>query len=110
MRIGNYAINGTLVTAPSEEVWQTVVTGDSLSGDERRSPYQILEWRKRVGGPCHLAWFDYDNQQLDSLTTRSPGELLDWVTYTNVICKSVSMRHVQGVGNEIVAVFQVYVG
>lgn len=109
--IGAYAINGKRVTAPDEEAWQNIVLGDSNSGGENRSPYKILEWRKRVAGRCNLDWFDYDNTQLSSLVTRAPGELSDWQEYTtDVHCKSVTFRQTRSIGNEVVATFLVYVG
>lgn len=105
-----YALNGTPVTAPDEEAWSNVVIGESLEGTERRSPYRILEWTKRVAGPCHLDWFDYDNTPLSSITTRSPGELVNYETYTDAVCKSVTFRQRLGVGTEIVARFLVNTG
>lgn len=102
-----YALNANAVTPPDEEAWSNVVVGESLVGDERRSPFRVLEWMKRVAGPCHLDWFDYDNTILSSITTRKPGELVESETYTNVICQSVTFRQIHGVGNEIVARFLV---
>lgn len=104
-----YAINGNGVTAPDEEAWSNIVVGDALSGQERRSPFKQLEWRKQVAGPCYLDWYDYDNQTLDSLTTRTPGELVEYETYTTAICQSVTFRHRRSNANEIVAVFLVLV-
>lgn len=105
-----YALNGVDVTAPDEETWSNKVIGESLSGTERRSPYRILEWTKRVAGECHLDWFDYDNSTLDSITTRSPGELVNYETYTTAICQSVTFRQRLGVGTEVVARFLVNTG
>jgi len=105
-----YAINGHEVTTPDEEVWQNVVIGENLAGNQRRSPYKTLQWTKQVASPCYLDWFDYDNQTLTSLTTRPPGELDEHETYTDAICKSVVFRQRLNVGNEIVATFEVYVG
>ena len=104
-----FAINDVIVTAPDEDVWLNVSIGDALAGTERRSPYKLLEWRKQVAGPCHLDWFDYDNQQLDSLTTRSFSHLDEYETYTDAICKSVTIRNRRSVGSELVATFLIYV-
>jgi hypothetical protein len=108
---GAHAINGQQVTAPDEEVWQDINLGDAADGLERRSPYKMLEWRKRVGGPANLDWFDFDNQRLSSIKTRSKGSLKEWTIYdTDVTCKSVSFRQTHDTGNEIVATFLIYVG
>lgn len=100
-----FQINGNVVTAPDEEVWTPISMGVSLTGQQKRSPYYQLEWRKVVGGPCHLDWFDHDNTTLTSLTTRIPDLLDDFETYTDVVCQSVTMRHRHGAGSEIVAIF-----
>ena len=105
-----FAINSVVVAAPDEDVWMNVVLGDALAGTERRSPYKVLEWRKQIAGPCDLDWFDYDNRILDSLTTRSFAHLDEYETYTDAICKSVTIRNRRSVGNEVVATFLVYVG
>jgi len=105
-----FAINGVVVTAPDEDVPLNIVLGDALAGTECRSPYKVLEWRKQIAGPCHLDWFDYDNQVLTSLTTRSFAHLDEYETYTDAVCKSVTIRNRRSVGNEMVATFLVYVG
>lgn len=105
-----YRINGQEVTAPDEEVWSPIVIGTSLAGEQKRSPYWRLEWRKTVADVCRLDWFDYDNTTLESLTTRPPKLLDQHETYTDAICQSVGFRQRRGVGNELVAVFLVCVG
>lgn len=109
--LGAHAINGQQVTSPDEEVWQDINLGDAGDGLERRSPYKVLEWRKRVAGPCNLDWFEFDNQTLVSITARPKGKLKEWETYdTDVKCKSVSFRQNHDTGNEVVATFLIYVG
>ncbi len=105
-----FMINNVIVTTPDEEVWNPVVIGEALSGTQRRSPYNILEWRKQVADSCHLDWFDYDNTVLSSLVCTPPGELDQWTRYTDVICQQVSMRKRHHVGSEITARFLVNTG
>ena len=105
---GTFQINGVEVTAPDEEVWSPQVIGTDLNGEQNRSPYWRLEWRKTVSDQCRLDWNDYDNTRLESLTTRPPHILDEFETYTNVVCQSVTMRHRRSVGNEVVATFLVY--
>lgn len=105
-----YAINDIEVTAPDEEVWTPIVQGESLTGRQKRSPWYRLEWRRTVGGPCELDWYDFDNLTLSSLSCRPPGILDDFVRITSPapICQSVTLRHRLSVGTEIVATFLVY--
>ena len=105
-----YAINGTGVTTPDEEVWTPVVVGTSLSGTQKRSPYWQLEWRKQVLDRCDVDWWPYDNTVLTSLWGRPPGKLDETGQYSDAICQSVTMRQVRGFGQEAVATFLVYVG
>lgn len=102
-----YAINGIRVTAPDEEVWTPIVMGIGLRGQQKRSTYWQLEWRKTVGNSCYLDWMDYDNSVLTSLVTRPQNRLDEFETYTDVICQSVTFRHRRGMANEIVATFLV---
>lgn len=104
---GVYRINGVEVTSPDEEVWSPQVIGVDLNGEQNRSPYQGLEWRKTVSDQCRLDWDEYDNTRLESLTTRPPHTLDEFETYIDVVCQSVTMRHRRSVGNEIVASFLV---
>lgn len=110
-----YAINDAEVWSPDEDIWTPVITGQSLTGEQKRSPYRRLEWRRLVTTACDLDggskdWFQYDNTILDGLTTRPPGKLDEHTTYTDAICQSVTFRARRGVGNEVVAVFLVNVG
>lgn len=105
-----YAINGAGVTPPDAATWPPTVIGESLNGEQKRSPYRTHEWSKQVSGPCHLDWFAFDNTTLASLITRPPGTLLDMETYTDVVCKSVTMRQDRNVGTQVTAIFLVYVG
>lgn len=105
-----FAINGVGVTSPDEEVWAHNTMGDDLDGLQKRSAFSRLEWRRTVGERCDLDWFPYDNTMLASLTTRPPGETDTHETYTDVLCKSVTMRHRRSVGSEIVATFLVNLG
>lgn len=108
MPAGNaYAINGTGVTAPDEEVWTEILMGIDLRGQQKRSIYWQLEWRKTVGNSCYLDWMDYDNTVLTGLTTRPRNRLDEFETYTDVICQSVVFRHRHGAASEIVATFLV---
>jgi len=102
-----FAINRIGMPSPDEEVWAHNVLGEDLTGLQKRSAYSRLEWRRTAGERCDLDWFDYANTVLISLTTRPDGSLDTHETYTDAICKSVTMRHRRGVGNEIVATFYV---
>ena len=105
-----YALNGSEVTSPDEEVWTPITLGVSLTGEQKRSPYWRLEWRKTVADCSRLDWFDYENTVLSSLLCRPPGELDETEEFTDVVCQSVTFRQRRGVGNEVVATFLVYVG
>lgn len=111
MPAGQYfMINGQTVTSPDEEVWTPITIGDALSGTQRRSPYQQLEWRKRVADRCRLNWFPFDNTILSSLVCTPPGTINQHQHYTDAICQSVAMRKRHGVATEVVARFMVNVG
>ena len=105
-----FAINRMEVTPPDEEVWAHNVLGDDLTGIQKRSAYSRLEWRRTVGERCDLDWFPFANTWLTSITTRPPEATDTSEIYTDVLCKSVTMRHRRGVGNEIVATFFVNLG
>lgn len=110
-KIGRHAINGHAITVPDEETWQRIVNGDTLNGLESRTGFSILQWTKRVGGPCHLDWYDYDNEELSSLRARPDPEIDEYETYTTqVFCKSVTSRKVHSQAMDIVATFLVYTG
>lgn len=104
-----FAINGLIVLSPDEEVWSPVVSGESLTGLQKRSPYQQLQWRKAVADSCVMDWFQFDNTTLTSLTTRAPGVLNFWTTYIHVKCQSVTLSHRRGTAAEAVATFLVRV-
>jgi hypothetical protein len=110
-----FAINGHEVYAPDEETWDDIAIGDDLDGLQKLSPYRILTWTRQVADMCDLDgssrdWFTYKNSVLTSLTTREPGKLDVYTTYTDAVCRSVNFRARHGVGNEIVAVFWVDAG
>ena len=103
-----YMINGNPVTAPDEELWTNIVLGEDLRAQERRSPYQQLQWRKTVAERCDLDWFDYDETELTSITCTPPGEVGIHRTFTlSQRCISVLMRQTRGVAREVVATFLV---
>lgn len=107
-----FAINDLQVMPPDEDVWTPIVSGVALTARQKRSPYWQLEWRRQVVDECDLDgsgrdWFLYDNTTLTTLTTRQPGKLDEYRTYTDAVCQSVTFRARRGVGNEIVAVFLV---
>jgi hypothetical protein len=106
----HFMINNLVVTTPDEEVWSPILIGDALSGTQRRSPYQILEWRKQVADRCRLDWFDFDNTVLAALVCTPPGETDQHERYTDAICQSVGMRKRHSVANEVVARFMVNTG
>jgi len=105
-----FALNGLEVTAPDEEVWIPIVQGDALTGRQKRSPYERLEWRKQVADHCRLDWFAFDNTTLSSLRTRMPGSLTNFVVYTDAVCQSVTFRQRRGLGGEVIARFIVCIG
>ena len=113
---GNYAIDGIETYAPDEETWGELVTGEALSGEQKRSPYREHTWTRQVGDACDLDggtddWMAYDNTVLGSITTRTYKGIMDaFTTYTDAICKTVNVRKRRGVGNEIVAVFWIRTG
>lgn len=105
-----YQINGQSVPAPDEEQWAPIEVGVALTGEQRRSPFRRLEWRKRVADQCRLEdWIQFDNTILDSLVCRPPDGLDQHERYTDVICQSVTATFRHHVGMEIVAVFLVNV-
>lgn len=107
----HYAINGRPITAPDEEAWGNIVTGDGLDGLQRRSPYRQLEWHKRVGSECDVEdWFDFDNTVLTSLTSRLPGMQNESEVFTDAICQSVTARHQHAALVEVIAAFLVNTG
>ena len=107
---GVFRINGEEVIAPDEEAWSPQVIGTDLAGEQNRSPYQRLEWRKTVADQCMLQdWAEHDNTTLVSLRTRPPLVLDEMETYTRVVCQSVTMRHRRSRASEVVASFLVYV-
>jgi len=105
-----YMINKKPVVSPDEERWTSDVVGEGLDGLERRSPYKVLQWSKRVIRKDQVDWFDYDNTTLTSLVTRPPEEIDGYAEYTDAICRSVIMTHSHGVGMQVIATFLVNVG
>lgn len=104
---GAYMINDKATTAPDSETWSENVVGETLDMRQKRSPYKTLIWRKNVVDDRYLDWFDYDNTILDSIVTRAPGELKNWVRYTDAICQEVSMVQVHNQGRQVEARFLV---
>ena len=102
-----YMINDLVMPTPDTEQWSDNVVGVSLALTQRRSPYQMLIWRKAVVDGCRLDWFDYDNTALTSLTTRGPGDLKEVTRYTDVICQQVTMVQSREAGRQVEAHFLV---
>lgn len=111
MKIGRHAINDTAVTVPDEEIWQRVVNGAGLNGLESRTGFSVLQWTKRVGGPCHLDWYDYDNTILNSIIARPDQKVDEYERFnTIVICKGVTSRKTHSQAMDITATFLIYTG
>lgn len=103
-----YMINGQPVVAPDEEVWSAIEIGNALTGLQRRSPMQMLKWRRIVAERCDLDWWDFDNTALTSLTCTPPEDVGVNRTFTRTaLCVSVTMRQGHGVAREVVATFLV---
>lgn len=105
-----YMINGQHVTAPDQESWAHIVVGEAIDGLQRRSPYRRLEWRRRVADICDAEdWFDFDNTELDSLITRSPGHVNESEVYTTAFCQSVTSTQAHANHVDVIARFLVKV-
>jgi len=102
-----YKINGITVTSPDSEEWRPYVAGESLAGLQKRSPYWLLTWGLGLGDSCDTDWLDYDNTELDSLTTRAKDAVDEYETYTDVKCVSVTLNYSRGVAERLAAVFKI---
>lgn len=110
-KVGRHAINWQEITIPDEETWQRIANGDRLDGLEARTGFSILQWTKRVGGPCNLDWYDFDNQVLSHIRARPDPEIDEYEDYTTtVICKGVTSRKTHSQAMDIVATFLIYTG
>lgn len=104
-----FRIENQIMSCPISDVWNPNVIGTNLGLLQVRSPYYLLTWTMRYAGPCDLDWYDYDNQVLDSIRTRTPGKLDEWETYTDVICQSVTYSGALNRAENVVATFLVRV-
>lgn len=104
-----YMINGIGVTSPDEEKWEPIIIGTDLDSLQKRSHWRTLTWVRRIGERCDLDWLQFDNTVLTSLICRPPNRIDHHEVYTDAVCQAVTLKHVRGVAEEIIAQFIVKV-